>query len=114
MTVDLSTLNRISAEVFLNCKIQGQPLQKFLQTKYQQLKKSLAKSKITLQSVTFLECRGLAIEFKGTSILTLRQDFATDDNGVLYSVSSYFDKVNKLKKLNLRNLKANIEEQFIF
>ncbi len=114
MTVDLLKLDTIAKKVFKNQKLKCSAFQEFLNVKYQTLKEALKIFGIRLRSVQFTECRGLSVLIKNRTWHTFRHDYAVDDKGVLYFVSSQFDEKNRLAQIKIKNLKLNIEEQIIF
>lgn len=114
MSVDLIKLNSAATRVFRNQKIKSADLRQALSLKYRVLEESLTKHGIVLQTVQFDESRGLSVLVGTQALRTFRHDFAIDEKGVLYQVTSQFDDKNKLIRMKTKNLKLDIEELIIF
>ena len=114
MTVNLRELNEIARVTFKSERLKCNSLAEFLEEKVKTLKEALSNHKIQFLSVQFNECRGLSVLFKSKKIFLIRKDFATNANGELFSVISYFNNSKNLTKMILKDLRHNIEEQIIF
>lgn len=114
MSVDLVSLDRLAEGIFKSQKSQKTSAVEMMADIVNQVQVGLKKIQTKLVSVKFSECRGSAYLFTGRQMYFIRQDYASDDVGDLFQVTSYFNKKNVMTRMDLKNLKLNTQEQIIF
>ena len=114
MTVNLVLLDQVAKKIFKANRPSKLTLTKFLQNQFKNLDRALKLKKIRLSSLQFDECRGFCVKFEGRKRFSIHSDYATDEKGNLFKVSSQFNEKDELVELDIKNLKLDIHEKIIF
>ena len=115
MSVDLVQLDKVAKKILDGFKVSAKTgVVEDLQRIELLFKKLLAKIDTKLVRVQFDETRGSSYLFQDGKTYFIRRDLATDDNGDLSEVASYFDSRNKLVRMDLRGFKDGIKETLVF
>lgn len=114
MTVNLVKLDACIQTVLKPEILALSSINELFKIKIKILQKKLLKNKIKLESVQFDECRGFSALFENKKVTLIRRDFALDQYQDLFEVHSYFDEVNKLQKIKMKNIKLEITEEITF
>ena len=114
MTVNLVLLDQVAKKIFKINRPSKLALNKYLENQFKKLGKALKLKKIGLTSLQFDECRGFCLKFQDQKIFSIHSDYATDEKGNLFQVSSQFNEKDDLVELDIKNLKLDIHEKIIF
>lgn len=114
MSVNLMQLDHIAKNIFKTVHSPELTLNHLLKSRLKLLEKSLKSKKIKLAALQFDECRGLCLKFQGHQSFSIHHDFAADENGDLFKVSSQFNEKDELVEMEIKNLKLEIHERIIF